>query len=292
MDISGKSAVVTGGGNGIGRAISLALARKGANVAVADIEAGAAEMVALEVTELGVEGLAVKTDVTREEDLTNLADEAWAAFGSVELLFNNAGVVAGTKPILETTKQEVDWTIAVNLGGVLNAVQVFAPRFIASGSPAWIVNTGSEHSLGAPHTMVGIYTGTKHAVLGVSDILRRELPDHVGVSVLCPGIVETTMWRATERRQPEFGGAEDGDQGNKAAMKFGMAADAVAERVVTGVERETFYIMTHAHVVDVARKRWKEIEEAFATQTPRYDGDDQYETNNILGKLTDNQGPQ
>ena len=95
MEIAGTSAVITGGGNGIGHAIALALACEGANVAVADLEPDAADRVAGDVEALGVRALAAQVDVTREEDLENLADEARSAFGSVELLFNNAGVGAG-----------------------------------------------------------------------------------------------------------------------------------------------------------------------------------------------------
>ena len=92
MELTGTSAVITGGGNGIGRAIAIALAREGTNVAVADVERDAAESVAGEVEALGVHAVAAQVDVAREEDIEGLADEAWSAFGSVELLFNNAGV--------------------------------------------------------------------------------------------------------------------------------------------------------------------------------------------------------
>jgi NAD(P)-dependent dehydrogenase (short-subunit alcohol dehydrogenase family) len=285
MEIAGKSAVVTGGGNGIGRAIALALAKKGANVAVADIESDTVEAVAREIAALGVKSLAAAVDVAVEDQVRRLADKAWAAFGSVELLVNNAGVMHAAKTLVDTTKEDFDWSFSVNVGGMLNGVRIFGPRFIESGSKCWIVNTGSEHSLGVPHVLGGVYTATKHAVLGLSDVLSRELPENVGVSVLCPGIVETTIWRSTERRQDAHGGAEEGDETAGQAMKFGMPAEQVAQRAIQGIEEETFYIVTHPHAVEVARERWLGAERAFAEQAPRYDGDEVYEVNSIIQKL-------
>jgi len=240
MQIAGNAAVVTGGGNGIGRALALALARRGADVAVADIELDAAEQVAAEVAAEGVRSFALAVDVTRPEDVAALADEAWRAFGSVQLLFNNAGVIQPLARLADTSQADFDWCFAVNVGGVMNCIREFAPRFIASGSRCWIVNTGSEHSLGVPHLLAGLYTATKHAVLGLSDVLRRELPEQIGVSVLCPGIVESTLWRASERRQDAFGGAVPANPAAAASMQMGLPAEQVARAVIAGVEAGNF----------------------------------------------------
>ena len=285
MEIEGKSAVVTGGGNGIGRAICLALAAKGANVAVADIELEAAEAVAAEVASSGVRSLARQVDVAVEEEVQALADAAWAALGSVEILVNNAGVMHATKPLWETATDEFDWCFAVNVRGVLNGIRAFVPRFAASDQPAWILNTGSEHSLGVPHLFGGLYTATKHALLGLSDVLRRELPEHVGVTVLCPGLAESTLWRASERRQAAFGGTEAPNEAGAAAMKLGMPAEEVAESAIAAVEAGSFLAISHAHVIDYAEERWTEIRDACATQAPRRPGDDQYKLDVVIQKL-------
>lgn len=282
MQIAGGSAVVTGGGNGIGRAMALALARRGADVAVADMEIEAAEAVAREVAAEGVRSLAVETDVTRPADLAALADEAWEAFGGVQLLFNNAGVMPPLGPLMDTSQADYEWCFAVNVGGVMNGIREFAPRFVESGVPSWIVNTGSEHSLGVPHLFGGLYTASKHAVLGLSDVLRRELPTHVGVSVLCPGIVQSTLWRASERRHDSFGGAVAANPSGAASMEMGMPAERVAQAVIAGVEAGNFYILTHPHVVEYPQARWAELEEAFAAQAPRYEGDEAYDVNRII----------
>ncbi len=285
MELEGKTAVVTGGGNGIGRAIALALAERGANVAVVDVEREAAGKVAGEASSRGIAAAAYGVDVRDADAVQKLAEDCWSRFGSVELLFNNAGVIAQMGPVWLTDPLDVEWVLGVNLVGVLNGLRAFVPRFIASGAPAWVVNTGSEHSLGLPHAMAGVYNATKHAVLGLSDMLRAELPKNVGVSVLCPGLVESTMWKATERRPDELGGAAAGPEGNAAVMSCGLPASVVAEKVIEALENEYFYILTHPHVAEIAGRRAEEIGNAFASQAPRYDGDDRYDVNNVFRRL-------
>ena len=287
MELEGRSAVITGAGHGIGRAIALELAKAGVNVAVADIDKDAAEAVAAEVAEHGVASLAAKVDVAREQDLVLLADRAFAAFGSVEVLVNNAGIIPDSRKLWQFSAEDFDWCFAVNVRGVMNGIRAFVPRFLTSDTPAWVVNTGSEHSLGIPHLRAGIYTATKHAVLGLSDVLKRELPPHVGVSVLCPGIVDTTLSRATERRQDAHGGSASADPAAANVMQHGLPAEQVGQKVREAIEQEHFFILTHPHVVKFARERWEAIEEAFAKQAPRYDGDEAYDVTHIARRLRD-----
>ncbi len=292
MNLNGKSAVVTGGGNGIGRAICLALAGEGVNVAVADIEADAARRVAGEAAELGVQAIGVATDVTDEASVAALADAAWEAFGSVEILVNNAGVAQTSMPLAQTSAQDLDWIFAVNVGGAMNGVRVFTPRFLASGGPCRIVNTASEHALGVPHLGGGLYTASKHALLGLSDVLRRELPDRVTVSVLCPGIVESTLWRASERRQETFGGASPAPEMAGAFMsQVGMPAEEVAAAAVKGIRQGRFFIVTHPHAVKFAEARWEEIGRAFAEQAPRREGDERYDLEPIMQRMLAGRNP-
>ncbi len=287
MDLRGRSAVITGAGHGIGRAIALALGKAGANVAVADIDEAAAEAVAKEVADLGVQSLAARVDVAREQDVVDLADRAFAAFGSVEVLVNNAGIIPDSRKLWQFGAEDFDWCFAVNVRGVMNGIRAFVPRFVASDSPAWVVNTGSEHSLGIPHLRAGIYTASKHAVLGLSDVLKRELPPHIGVSVLCPGIVDTTLWRATERRQDDHGGRAPADPAAASVMQHGLPAEVVGQKVREAIEQEHFFILTHPHVVKFARERWEAIEAAFSHQAPRYDGDEDFDVTNIARKVRD-----
>ena len=286
MKLHGKSAVVTGGGTGIGEALCLALAGRGVNVAAADIDAGAAQAVADQAKRAGVKALGVVTDVTDESAVDALADAAWEAFGCVDILVNNAGVMHPTASLASTSAADFDWVFAVNVRGAMNGIRTFVPRFLASGNESRVVSTASEHAFGVPHIGGGLYTASKHALLGLSDVLRRELPQHVKVSVLCPGIVASTLWRASERRPSAYGGASPAPEAAGAFMRqVGMPAEEVAARAVEGIAKGEFYIVTHPHAAGIAEARWTEIEAAFASQAPRREGDAEYDLEPIMRQL-------
>lgn len=286
MNLNNKTAVVTGGGNGIGKALCVALAEAGAKVVIADIELEAAIAVKAQLDAKSHQSIALQVDVSDESSVIALRDVAVETFGSVDILINNAGVMHATKPLFATTTADLEWVFSVNVGGVMNGVRSFVPLFIEQGTPAWILNTASEHSLGIPHLGGGLYTASKHAVLGLSDVLRRELPEYIGVSVLCPGIVGTTLWKASERRQDRYGGAEAGSEQAGAAMQhIGMPVEGVAEATIRGLEEENFFIVTHPHAVEFGKSRWDEIESAFAAQAPRYEGDEKYDLNVVLKQI-------
>jgi len=280
MDVNDKVAVVTGGASGIGRAIGLALAEKGAHVVVADIEESRARQTAEEIGATGVRTLGVGCDVTDEASVEALAERAWAELGHVDILYNNAGVTGGTT-LLDSSVKDLHWIFSVNVFGVWNGCAVFGRRFRDQGTPAWIVNTGSEHSLGMPHVQTGFYTAAKHAVLGLSDVLRNELPPHVGVSILCPGVVETDLWNATRNRPDEFGGAEQAPVEIKAVMERGKSALEIGRRAVEGVEREAFFILTHPHVRTYVDARYGELGKAFDEQAPMVDGEERFDVTTI-----------
>lgn len=280
MQVCGKVAVVTGGASGIGRAIGLALAEKGADVVVADVEEARAQAVADELGTLGVRSLAVACDVSNEIEIEQLAERSWREFGQVDLVFNNAGVSGGTW-LLESSSADLAWLFGVNVFGVWYGCKVFGRRFREQGTPAWIVNTGSEHSLGLPHIQAGFYTATKHAVLGLSDVLRAELPSHIGISILCPGVVKTHFWNAARNRPVEFGGPVEGAHEIRAIMDRGKDALEIGRQAVAGVERGDFYIVTHPHARAYVEKRYGEILAAFDAQAPFREGEERFDVTTI-----------
>ena len=140
--------------------------------------------------------------------------------------------------------------LEVNLMGVWYGCAVFGKRFVEQGTPAHILNTGSENSVGIPHTHAGFYTASKHGVLALSDVLRRELPDFVGVSVLCPGMVETGL--ATAPATGRTASAVRSSDNPWLDLEGGMDPEAVGELAVAGVRRGDFVIMTHPSVRGIA----------------------------------------
>ncbi len=279
QDLVDRIAVVTGGARGIGASIAHALAGEGMSVVVADIDGEAAENTARSIGSTGRKALAVACDVGLFDSFQQLADRAWAEFGQVDVLVNNAGVAHPPAPAIEVTPDDARWVLETNVLGVWHGCATFLPRMIDQGTPAHVVNVASEHSLGVPMTGSAMYTASKHAILGLSDVMRRELPDHIGMSIVCPGSVMTEFVAAVRHRPSRFGGAGQTDRGR---IDAGMSPDEVARRTVQGIRDNDFYIVTHPPVIELARERWTEIDHAFATQAPRFEGDDIYDTRELV----------
>jgi meso-butanediol dehydrogenase / (S,S)-butanediol dehydrogenase / diacetyl reductase len=267
MEPRDSGALVTGGGSGLGRGIALALARAGADVIVADIDAGGAENVAREVRALGRQALAMRCDVSNPQGLETLADEAFAAFPHLTFIFNNAGIVV-TGLATETSLKDLEWTFNVNTFGVWHGSMAFTRRFLALKRRGWICNTASENGLGAASIGTAAYTASKHAVVGMTDAFRAEYRDQVGFSVICPGIVRTRIWDAGRNRPAELGGAYQGNPINEKAIGYGLDPEEAGRLAVEAVRAEAFFVFTHRHVRDVAEQRWSEVAADIERQLP------------------------
>jgi NAD(P)-dependent dehydrogenase (short-subunit alcohol dehydrogenase family) len=201
--VRGSSAVVTGGGSGIGRSIVLALAAEGVHVVIADLDGEAAEAVAAEVSALGVRGLAHRTDVSKLDDVEALAEVCYGELGSVEILVNNAGVTL--RPFRASWNASIDdfrWVMDVNFWGVLHGHHVFVPRMLERPGPKHIVNTSSAATF---VTIAGhsAYSASKAAVDGFSLCARAELEAHgIGVTLLHPSRVQTGIFASERFRDP------------------------------------------------------------------------------------------
>lgn len=267
MDLqTGKAAVVTGGGSGIGAALCQAFAQQGMSVTVSDIDLAAAEGVAQAINSAGGRAIATKTDVSSRESVKALADEAFAAFGGVHVLCNNAGVVA-FRGAAEMGDADWDWVMSVNLGGVVNGVTQFLPRMIEQGGEAHIVNTASIAGLFATPGMAS-YVASKQAVVGLSEHLRADLAEiGIGVSVLCPGGVATRIVEARRNRPTDHGGPEeipDQAAGIRQGIAAGMPPEQVAERVLSAVRENALFIVTHEDTRAGAVARLEGIRAAYA----------------------------
>lgn len=280
MKIIGSRAVVTGGASGIGRAITTELARRGSQVLIADIDGARAEAVAAEV---GRGAIAMQCDVADYAAVIALADAADRTMGGLDLVFANAGVSVGGS-LLDASPEALDWILGVNIRGAWNTVSVFGKRLRDSGLPGHICLTGSEHSLGMQHSGIGLYTATKMAVLGMADVLRTELPSSIGITVLCPGLVDTELY-LSKRSGPLQQDPAPMLEFAAAVMARGIPADVIGRAAVDGVERGDFLIVTHAASLPAATRRYDEIAAAFAEQAPWSPEAAQFEVSAVIAAV-------
>ena len=272
-EVADKTAFITGGASGIGLAMARSFSTAGMKVVVADIEQAALDAVDSEFEARNAEFLTVRVDVTDRADMEAAADAAEARFGKVHVVCNNAGVVVGGR-IDEMTYDDWDWVTSVNVGGVINGVQTFLGRLKAHGEGGHIVNTASM----AGHIVVpglGVYTTSKFAVVGLSESMVPDLlPHNIGVSVLCPGVVDTNIFDAERNRPEKFqGGAPDWEESvpedeSEAIMEQvrNNAIDPalVGDMVVHAIREDEFYIFTHPDIEMMADLRKNEMADAFA----------------------------
>lgn len=250
QELDGRTAVVIGGGSGIGRGISLGLGAAGMRVVVADIEPDAAATVAAEIRDRNGTAVARRVDGTSVDSLEELAAFATAEYGAVHVLSNNVGVIAD-RPLPDATEADWGWFLEFNVMAIVRGVRVFLPHLRAHGEPAHIVNTSSMAGLlaldpaltGGVHT--GLYTTTKHALIGYSAMLRAELePEGIGVSVLCPGLVAGNLSVTAARNRPErFGGPAPAPP--RQVPPSAMPNEAIGPRVVAGIRANRLHLFTH-----------------------------------------------
>jgi NAD(P)-dependent dehydrogenase (short-subunit alcohol dehydrogenase family) len=193
MRLQGKVAVVTGGAQGIGRAITFGMAREGAKVVVADLQADKAESVAKEARALGAEALALEVNVASEPSVQRLAEETFKRFGAVDILVNDAGVYLRS-PVVSKSEEEWDRTFNINLGGNFLCARAFVPAMRKQKSGRIISIASSIAHTGAKE--FADYAASKAAIIGFVKALARELgPDGITVNAICPGSANTDMPR-------------------------------------------------------------------------------------------------
>jgi NAD(P)-dependent dehydrogenase (short-subunit alcohol dehydrogenase family) len=254
-DLSGKVAFITGGGSGVALGQAKVFAEAGMKVVIADIRQDHLDEAMNFFRAQGASVLPIRLDVTDRAAWARAADETERTFGPVQLLCNTAGV-SQFGPMQDATWEDWDWQLSVNLGGVINGIQTFVPRMLRHGPPGHIVNTASMSGfLSLPGT--GIYATTKFAVRGLSECLRMDLEPHgIGVSVLCPGAVNTNIHEAVLTR-PEhlsrtgYYGADPAVMaGLKAVIAPGLDPVELGRKVREGVERNELYIIPYSEFRD------------------------------------------
>jgi NAD(P)-dependent dehydrogenase (short-subunit alcohol dehydrogenase family) len=261
VDFAGTTAVVTGGASGIGKGIAQAFLARGANVVIADIDEVA---LAATAKELGV--LGVRTDVTEADSVQQLADRALAEYGEVHTVCNNAGV-GPMSPMAKLTLDDWRWMLDVNLYGVVYGVHAFLP--LLEKNPDWghIVNTSSM-SVVAPAPNLGAYVAAKAGVLGLTEVLAKELEQggsNVGATALIPGPVRTNIMNSL-RTRPATGNSALYDvdiAGNGKGFRF-LAPEDVGALVIDAVRSNELYAATHAEWLPQVAERHERIQSGFA----------------------------
>lgn len=254
--IAGKTALVTGGASGIGFAIAKALAKRGAKVAIGDIDMDRARAAAEELGGAG-KAMAVDLDVTKPQSWKMAAAAIEAELGQVQILCNNAGVGGGSGTIDEYDLDIWRWVYEVNVHALTYSMHAFLPAMKASGTRCHIVNTASMVAL-VPTPNSVAYVSSKFATLGITYGLRNELANFdIGVSVLCPGMTATRIVETTGTLRPDGNNnfvSDERMQTMNALLQTGMQPDSVGEMVARSIEADEFYILPSPE--------WKPLAEA------------------------------
>jgi NAD(P)-dependent dehydrogenase (short-subunit alcohol dehydrogenase family) len=254
-----KVAVVTGAASGIGRGIAERCAKEGMKVVLADIEEKPLTKAEQDLKATGASVLSVLTDVSKASEVQKLAQKTLDEFKSVHFLFNNAGVGAGTT-IWESTIADWEWTLGVNLWGVIHGVRTFVPIMLKQDTECYIVNTASMAGLvSGPYN--GVYKVTKHGVVTLSETLYSELNQinaKIHVSVLCPGFIKTNILSSDRNRPPELKNDPEFDtkmmeredvkffyQFIEEGIETGMHPNEVADCILKAIQEKKFYILAN-----------------------------------------------
>jgi len=283
-----KVAVITGAASGIGRGIARRAVKEGMKVVLADIEKDALNQTEEELKASGADVISVLTDVSKSENIEKLAQKTIDTFGEVHLLCNNAGVAA-PGALWECTLSDWNWVIGVNLWGVIHGIRIFIPIMLQQDNDCHIVNTASSAGLVSGEPGNGIYSITKHGVVVLSENLRASfarMECKIGVSVLCPGFVNTKIADCERNRPAELCGPDyvpsleklvinhpDTEQFVKAfikALEEGTSADQAGDVVFEAMKNDIFYILTEIGLMwkRFIKARFDGIMEAFKQNRP------------------------
>lgn len=272
QDISGKTAIVTGAASGIGLGIATALAEAGANVVMADIQKDAVEQAAHGLSGTNKRVMPVRIDVTTEESVLNALAEAERNFGKLHIACNNAGVPMHGVKLADVPVEDWQFVIGVNMWGIIHGIRHFVPAILKHGEEGHVVNTASVAATqNRKGTDQGPYSMTKYAALSLTEALEHELEGtKVGVSVLCPGPINTNIARGARNRPEHMGGPQvRGSDERVLAERLattGLDPKIVGERVVDAIRQNTFYAFVGAVPADVIRSRHRRIEAALESK--------------------------
>jgi len=259
-DFNRKVVVITGAATGIGYALADQFAKRGARVVIAARRRNRLDEAVASLAMEGAQVVAYECDVTKRADVEGLAAFAVKEFGRVDVLVNNAGVGPIDSTVIDAKTEDVQSILDVNLFGAWNGVSVFGKRFIDQGTPAAIYNVGSENCFFNAVPRGAGYIASKHALLAMTMALREEVPDHIEVGLICPGLVKSELSKETS---------------------LGMDTDRYAELAMSQIEQGRFFIVSHAYNIVRIEERHGELASSYAKYAPRYHGDDEFDVRTL-----------
>lgn len=271
---AGKTAIISGGAEGIGYSVAQAVGKQGMNVVLGDIDAAQLAQAKEKLEAQGIDVLTVTMDVSKQEQWKAVAEQAKARFGKVHMLVNNAGVGGTPGAIEQTDDKDWRWVLDVNLMGAIYGAEAVVPMIKEHGEGGWVINVASMAGMmGVP--FAGSYTATKVAVVGMSESWHAELkPHNIQVSVLCPAFVKTRINHSYRNKHSEYQNEQQADPASSAGLSdmaehmqkvidAGLAPEVVGERVVEAIGLGELYIFTHPNYRKAVQARFKAIDDAF-----------------------------
>ena len=272
-----KTAIISGGAEGIGLSIAKALGEQKMNIVLADIDQKNLEKASLELRGSGISVLPVTLDVADEAQWHDAAQQAIERFGKIHMVVNNAGIGGDTGPIQNAQTKGWQWALDVNLMGVMYGAKVIVPWIKQHGEGGWIINVASMAGMGGiPYN--GAYTATKTAVVALSESWAAELQSKgIKVSVLCPAFVQTRIYDSNRNRPLKYQNDtatptnEDSfADKTKHLVENGIDVSIVGKRVVEALNDGELYIFTHPNYRAIVQRRFQAIDAAFerAAQSP------------------------
>lgn len=259
-DFKGKVVVITGGATGIGKALADKFGREGAKVIICARRENRLQEAVSDLEVKGIEAYYKVCDVSKLEEVKAVADYAFDKFGQVDVLVNNAGLGGAPSMVVDANEEIYQHVFGINVLGMLNGLWAFGRRMIDQGTEAMFLNVNSESGLYPPGPMIGFYSASKYAAKALTETLRMEVPEHVQVSAIFPGLVQT-----------ELGGSKEMTQA-------GMPVEDFINMIWPQIINEEFYIVSHPWGKDYAGEGAEELANAFDSYAPHFDGDQKYDS--------------
>lgn len=264
-DFRDKVAVITGGASGIGLALGRELAQEGMAVALLDLRTDMLDEAVASLRETGARVMGCQADVTRPADMERAADSVERAFGRVDLLANNAGVVLRGETVEEVSDARWDWILRTNLMGAVYGIRTFLPRIRQHGEGGHVLNTSSIAGFRVrAGRRTGAYSVSKYALVALSEALEHDLAGSgIGVSLLVPAAVATNIYRSWELGPGGASASASQERVMPADIADGMDSAYVARRVCAAIRREEFFIFTHLESQPELDVRHQRITQAY-----------------------------